>query len=112
MDREIIKLTIPNYNNKLASFQFVHIFKSMGKYGIWEFQENLRVEIDGVEGTWIVYDIGHDLIKNIPQWICYMSHGYGIGKRTIQQMMNISPETRVYWFLFIREDIYNTIHKS
>lgn len=107
MDRTIIELKIPNYNNKLASFHFVHLFKSLGKYHIWHFQEQIKIKIEGVEGYWIIYDIGHSMASEIPNWLCYQSHGYGSNKQIIQKIMKVNPDDTIYWFLFVREDIYN-----
>lgn len=90
-------LTIPNFNNKLASDVFLHIYKSLGQYTGEHFL-TADIKINEIPDTYQVHDIGVSTIAELPSWMFFTSHN--CTAKEYMQSVKATPDTKIYFMIF------------
>jgi len=97
-----MKLTIPNFNNKLSADVFFHVYKTLGKYTCEDFRSWQQIEVNELPDKYIVHDIGTCLLKELPPWMMLYSHNCTIKEYLVST--NTQPDTLIHFIIFKKID--------
>ena len=77
--QEILNFKIDNFNTKLQSECFLHLWKTLGQYSGEDLIHKYQYTINGnADVKWHIHDIGKVEINQMPPWMILMSHNLNL----------------------------------
>lgn len=97
---ENLNLKINNFNNKLASNCFLHIWKTLGSLDGNDLIKKTVLTLNDSPDKWRVHDIGVSDINDLPTWMIKMSHD--MDKAMLKDLFKMKVG-QVYWVIIKKE---------